>query len=370
MLITDSGAPGTFAADMRVWQGIPGIERTRKGRLFATFYSGSTREGFGNYCVLLMSDDDGASWTEPIAVAYAGENARCYDPCLWIDPIGRLWFIWAVMPDHGVWASVCDDPDAAVLAWSEPRRIGRDVMMNKPTVLSDGSWLFPMAVWREGVFVMPDCVSDGEERLSFVYRTCDGGETFTCIGGADVPDRSFDEHMVVELTDGRLWMLVRTHYGIGQSFSSDGGRTWTEGEDSGLGGPCSRFFVRRLASGRLLLVNHAVSTGRSHLTAYLSEDDGKTWPHALLLDDRSSIAYPDGVQTAEGVIYITYDRERGGFKSSLAEAQSEAREILMARITEEDIMAGRPISEGSRLRQVISRLGEYRGTADLYARER
>ena len=91
---------------------------------------------------------------------------------------------------------------------------------------------------------------------------------------------------------GRLWMLVRTLYGIGQSFSSDHGRTWSLGEDSLLGGPNSRFFIRRLASGRLLLVNHAdISAAaaaalcregktwrpRRKLTACLSEDDGKTW---------------------------------------------------------------------------------------------
>lgn len=45
-------------------------------------------------------------------MAYNGNDPRCYNPCLWIDPLGRLWFFWSVMPNHAVWAVVCDDPDA------------------------------------------------------------------------------------------------------------------------------------------------------------------------------------------------------------------------------------------------------------------
>ena len=41
---------------------------------------------YSNYVELLKSDN-GADFSEPIAVAYK-EGYRCYDPCLWIDPIG------------------------------------------------------------------------------------------------------------------------------------------------------------------------------------------------------------------------------------------------------------------------------------------
>ena len=42
------------------------------------------------------------------------------------------------------------------------------------------------------------------------------------------PDWEFDEHMMVELKDGRLWMLARTKGQPHESFSSDGGKTWSE----------------------------------------------------------------------------------------------------------------------------------------------
>jgi len=62
--------------------------------------------------------------------------------------------------------------------------------------------------------------------------------------------------MVVELKDGRLWLLARTKTYVTQRFSSDGGRTWTEPSMPAFKHPRARFFVRRLASGRILLIKH------------------------------------------------------------------------------------------------------------------
>lgn len=364
MLFTDRISLEKFSPDKRLWQGIPSIEATRGGRIFLTYYSGGTKEEIGNFCILSKSDD--GEHFEDVAITYLDEH-RCYDPCIWIDPLGRLWFTWGVAPDHAVWASVCDDPDANELIWSEPKVIGEEVMMNKPTVLSSGEWLFPIAVWdlienaggANGVADASGRQSEQSERLAFVYKTDDNGETFRRLGGCSVPQRSFDEHMVLEAKDGRLAMYVRTKYGIGVSYSEDKGLTWSAGEDSDLGGPCSRFFIRRLKSGRILLINHYNYTGRSHLTAMLSEDDGKTWPYKLLLDERVNVSYPDATENDDGYIYITYDRERGGFLNSLEKVYASAREVLVAKITEEDIIAGKLVSNAGYLKRVAAKLGKY-----------
>ncbi|MBE7044959.1 MAG: AraC family transcriptional regulator [Ruminococcaceae bacterium] len=357
MFITDKEELKKYTTEHRIWQGIPGIEVTKGGRCFLTFYSGGIKETLGNYVMLLMSDDE-KNFSEPIAVADLGADYRCYDPCLWIDPLGRLWFCWAVMPEHAEYAVICENPDADELVWSDVKKIGYDLMMNKPTVLSSGEWLFPLAVWNHNVTVMIEHATKRVQRGSFVYRSVDNGETIVEYGVADVPDRCFDEHMVLELNDGRLMMLVRTNYGIGVSYSWDRGKTWCKGEDSGLGGPNSRFFIRRLESGRVLLINHVNFKGRNNLTALLSDDDCKTWKWQLLLDGRDWVSYPDAKEQ-NGYIYITYDRERGGFKSSLEEAYQDAREILVSKITEADIMAGKLVDEGSYLAHIASKLGKY-----------
>ena len=86
--------------------------------------------------------------------------------------------------------------------------------------------------------------------------------------------------------------------------------------------------------------------GRRDLTAYLSDDDGETWPYKLLIQD-GPCSYPDAAQDKDGRIYIPYDIGRHG----------KGAEIRMARISEEDIINGRIISEDSRLGILISRTG-------------
>lgn len=336
-----------YASGTRKWQGIPGVERAANGRLWALWYTGGTGEGPDNYVVVVTSHDDGQTWSEPALVIDPSGRVRAYDPCPWVDPRGRLWIFWAQSYEWfdgrcGVFATVADDPGHAAPAWSPPRRLADGIMMCKPTVLADGRWLMPAAVWDRSDHRRIDMDA---LRYSNVYESTDEGITWNRLGAADVPRRVFDEHMTIERRDGSLWMLVRTSYGIGQSFSFDGGRTWTPGEPSRIPGPGSRFFIRRLQSGALLLVNHHQFKGRSHMTAMLSDDDGQSWAHHLLLDERPNVSYPDGTQASDGRIYVAYDRER-----------QRVGQILLAVFTEADIRAGRPISGACRLALTIDQL--------------
>lgn len=358
-----------FQDSHRRWQGIPSIEVTDKGRIFVNFYSGQDAEVGGNVMVLCVSDNGGETFSScEVVVEHSDPACRIYDPCLWIDPNGVLWMSWAQARGFndgrsGVWVSLCHDPDAGNLVWTEPRRIANGIMMNKPIVTSKNEWLFPTAIWSDTSGSVPDERHGLEnEQFSNVYASADEGVTIELRGSADVPNRSFDENMIVEKRDGSLWMLVRTFDGIGESFSYDDGYTWTPGRKSAIEGPCSRFHIRRLESGRLLLVNHHQFgeqlspdeilkqgnvkswKGRSHLTALLSEDDGKTWPYHLLLDERSEVSYPDAKEAADGSIYICYDWER-----------VREREILMARITEQDILEGKIQAPSSKLRVLVNK---------------
>lgn len=224
-------------------------------------------------------------------------------------------------------------------------------MMNKPTVLSSGEWLLPCAIWCDELSDHNDLPG---ERFSNVYCSKDNGESFELIGHSDYLDRSTDEHMIVELKNKRLWMLIKGRHGIGQAFSDDKGYTWYDVGFSGLKNPCSRFHIRRLRSGRLLLINHKnywgldenniiPGKGRNNLTAMLSEDDGKTWSEGFLFVERDMSAYPDAVEDENGRLCIVYDRERYA-----------AKEILIASFTEEEILARKFISKNSFTKQVIN----------------
>lgn len=358
MLTTDKKELLKYTTGKRLWQGIPSIAVTRNGRIFSTFYSGGTTEQLGNFVLLVKSDDDGKTFSEPVAVCFKDKQHRCFDPCIWIDPQGRLWLTWACMPNGGVFGAICGDPDSEEITFGKEFIVGHDVMMNKPTVLSTGEWLFPIAVWPKRLQSPNYCASDNEVG-AYAYKTIDNGKSFEKMGGIETWQGFFDEHMLLEFNDGRLGNYIRTEYGIGVSYSYDRGRTWVPTIDSGLGGPNSRFHIRRLASGRILLINHYDFNGRNNLTALLSEDDGKTWKYKLLLDERDWVSYPDSQEAADGYIYITYDRRRGCGMGSLEATYKEPREILFAKITEEDIIAGKLVSPESKMKCIISKLGKY-----------
>ena len=353
--------PVTIDLSKRTWQGIPGLERTANGRVFVSWFTGGTKEPEPeNTVVLSHSDDDGKTFSAPQAMALPlNDGTRCYDPCLWIDPKGRLWYLFnrSVKDStrHGVYARICDAPDASPPVWGAEFRVGFDspfsFRMNKATVLSSGEWILPVVHALEP---LAGWAGFDPKQVFGAAISTDEGKTWK-LHGAVKTEKAGLENMIVELKDGRLWMLIRTAKVLWESHSADKGRTWTDGKPTTIATPHSRFFIRRLASRNLLLVNHYKFTGRSHLTAQLSTDDGATWNDGLLLDERGGanfpngvpggVSYPDGVQDKDGLIWITYDRGR-----------NSVGEILLAKFKEEDVIAGKNVSDAVTLKQVISRL--------------
>ena len=331
----------------RKFQGIPSLAISPNGRLWATWYAGITPdEDQNNYVVVASSGDKGLSWTEKLIIDPDGDGpVRAFDPEIWMDPTGKLWLFWAETIGHDganavLWAKTNSRPDKENSEWSEPIQITTGVMMCKPTVLSNGEWVLPVSTWRE------------TDNSAKVVVTTDQGKTFSVRGACNIPKeiRNYDEHIIVERKDKTLWMLIRTKYGIGESISKDWGKTWSAIVPSDIQHPAARFFIRRLSSGNLLLVKHGPikeRIGRSNLTAYLSKDDGQTWLGGLLLDERNGVSYPDGQQHSDGSIHIVYDYSR-----------TAAREILLAKFTEEDVLSGDAASPSVSLRNVVSKYSE------------
>ena len=330
------------AVTNRAFTGIPSMAVSPGGRLWATWYAGiSPGEDHNNYVVLSTSGDNGKTWKEVLSVdPDAGGPRRTFDPELWLAPDGKLRWFWADRTGgkpqtDGLWMIELADPDSEQTAWVAPVCVARGVMMCKPLVLSSGEWVLPVCTWFT-------------EQSSKMVVSTDSGKSWSIRGGANMPkeDRQFHEHMFIERKDGSIWLLSRTKYGIGESVSVDRGKTWPELTRSSILHPSARFFISRLASGNLLLVKHGPidkRTGRSDLTAYISADDGRKWGGGLLLDERNGVSYPDGQQTAAGLIRIIYDYNR-----------TTDRQILLATFREEDAAAGKPVSTAVRLRQLVS----------------
>ncbi|MBL9090991.1 MAG: exo-alpha-sialidase [Planctomycetaceae bacterium] len=322
---------------------IIGMDRTPKGRIWGCWTgTGDKPDG---YFLLATSDDGGETWSKPrAAVGARTEPAQKVSGALvgnlWTDPKGRLWLFFDQQlgdPQQRItnWFMRCDDPDAAEPVWSEPVMFAEGCTLNKPTVLKDGTWLLP--------------VSDWHKKTARVYESTDEGRTLKERGSLQFPGWEFDEHMLVELQDGRLWMLARTNTQPHESFSADGGKTWSPPKQAAtVQNVNARFFLRRLKSGRILLVKNGSPAERlpkrTHMSAWLSEDEGRTWKGGLLLDERNAVSYPDGFESPDGLIHILYDWNR----------HSDA-EILMAKFREEDVLAGKIVSKDAKLRMLANK---------------
>ena len=367
-MFLDAASPDDWHSQARrTHEGIPSLAVSNvNGRMWATWYVSPTGgEDSNNYLVLSTSADGGSTWHE--AVIYEPDflgPVRAFDPELWIAPDGRLRWTWAerVSPlaaetKDAPYAGCAADPtndrlmmvelnaenEPEITALSAPgnlRQIARGVMMCKPIVTKDGTWLFPVAHWYEAP-------------SASVFASTDNGRTFVERGGVTLPaeKRTCDEHNLIELRDGSLRAYIRTGTepdGLWEAESTDGGWTWGAPRPSIQPHVSSRVFVRRLASGRLLLVKNGRAgdpvSGRRDMTAYLSEDDGKTWPFSLPLDcGRADVSYPDGQQLPDGRIVVVYDFDR-----------LKSRQILFAIFREEDVMAGSFTTQGARPLQTIS----------------
>jgi hypothetical protein len=337
-----------YADEVRVYQGTPTIESAPNGRLWATWYSGGTGEGYLNYIMLFTSGDGGNTWSDvKLVIDPDGEGPlRATEPVVWLDPSGRLWLIWNQYPlglpgpESETWAIVTNNPDSENPTWSAPQLVGYPNMncTCKPTALSDGTW-----VWPGSSFYVPV--------KSRPLLSKDQGANFMPGGELVIDDkyRDWQEYYVTELKDGRLWATIRTKYGMGESFSKDKGKTWTKIE------PCcsithvsARHFIGRLKSGKLLLVKHGKIDEkvkrRERLVAMVSDDEGQTWSDGLLLDERAGIATPDCTQSPDGTITLIYDRNRHSDK-----------EILMATFTEEDVVAGKCVTDKAKLQVIINK---------------
>jgi sialidase-1 len=147
------------------------------------------------------------------------------------------------------------------------------------TQLSSGRLLAPAASTAD--------VKKDNHFVSHCYLSDDGGVSWRPgRGEVDAEGRGAMEPEVIELSDGRVMMIMRTQLGIiGRSFSSDGGDSWSEMTSLGVQAPEAPATLRRIPStGDLLLIwNNTFTEGAGHggrrtpLTAALSVDEGRTW---------------------------------------------------------------------------------------------
>ena len=183
----------------------------------------------------------------------------------------------------------------------------------------EGPWqVTPIAYFEDNWGIIHDIVyPEGTDRLVFAVHDVtngtytmvsdDDGATWTRSNFVTTPphekggvhegvrwNHNAAESKMVQLRDGRLWMIIRCaqdhHF---EAFSDDNGTTWSESRPSRFHGTITMSCLNRLDDGRLVMVWNSttplpelaratgwpedVFTNREALHIAVSNDDGQTW---------------------------------------------------------------------------------------------
>ncbi|MGH2355238.1 MAG: sialidase family protein [Chloroflexota bacterium] len=212
---------------------------------------------------LTRSDDDGATWSEPVEI-----TASVKDPS---------WTWYATGPCHGI-------------------------------QLDSGRLLIPCD------HRVSAAAERQEARHSHVIFSDDHGTTWR-IGGV-VAQEGTNESAAVETANGAVYLTCRDQGKRGRrcaAWSRDGGASFPEYRwDDTLIEPACQASVARLTDerrhdqNRLLFANPA-SVTRDTLTVRLSEDEGRMWSGGAVLH-AGPAAYSDLAVTADLTIHCLYER--------------------------------------------------------------
>ena len=268
-------------------------------RLIGAWFAGSleSRPDVG----ISMSLHDGNGWSAPVQVANGtqedGTRYACWNPVLFQPKTGPLLLFYKVGENPRTWWGMYISSSDGGNTWTQPQALPEGIFgpaKNKPVQLGNGDLLSPSSAENDGWQVHLERSSNMHETWERIGPINDGRSVAAI------------QPSILTHADGRLQLLCRTKHGrIADSWSSDGGNTWSEIRLTSLPNPNSGTDAVSLADGRQLLVYNRSSRRRSPLNIALSRD-GKIWQDALVLEQGpGEYSYPAVIQTADGLLHVT-----------------------------------------------------------------
>jgi len=344
MLKHVNGKSFIIAKETGYYHGWPSIARTETGSLIVAF-SGRRSQHVCPYgqTLLVRSDDEGETWSEPDVVNNTVLDDR--DAGIIVLQDGSWLISWFTSVAFKEWQTRlrASYGDGEVDHWQEhinavtPRVAAawRDSWTRRST--DQGRTWEPLARGKASSPHGPIQLSDGrllwvgggepEEQATIgVMESTDQGRSWSLWAEIPIAPSTqrcwYTEPHAVETQDGRVVCLFRFQIrpqenGAGSPFrddfmlqteSSDGGRTWQPFHQTPL--QCHPPHLIRLHNGHLL----CVYSGRYPpygQRGCLSKDGGQTWEidnEFLIRDDalNSDLGYPASVQLPDGQIYTVY----------------------------------------------------------------
>jgi predicted neuraminidase len=297
------------------------IASTPDGLVAAWF--GGTREGADDVGIWLSRQTNG-QWTPPVEVATGvqadGKRYPSWNPVLFATSDNVLTLFYKVGPSPRAWWGMRRTSGDGGRTWSDAQRLPDGILgpiKNKPVRLADGTLLSPTS-------------TESEERPSkwrvHFERSADGGRTWTVVRPAEragAPGIDAIQPSILLHPGNRLQAVGRTRSGrIFETWSEDGGKTWTPVTLTGLPNPSAGTDAVTLRDGRHLLVYNHTAKGRSPLNVAVSKD-GKAWEAVLVLErEPGEYSYPAVIQAPDGLVHITYTWRRLRIKHTVIDPRN------------------------------------------------
>jgi len=270
------------------------------GRLVAAWFGGSL-ESRPDVAVYLAHNTGGGWSAHREVVNGAQDNGvryACWNPVLFQPASGPLLLFYKIGKNPRSWRGMITSSEDCGTSWALPCCLPDGILgpiKNKPVQLANGDLLCPSSAEH-------DCWQVHLERSSDLGATWQ--RTLPINDGRAI---AAIQPSILMHGDGRLQLLCRSkHRRIAESWSVDGGISWTELQLTSLHNPNSGTDAVTLDDGRHLLVYNRSSRGRTPLNVALS-NDGRNWRDALVLEHGSGeYSYPAVIQADDGLVHITY----------------------------------------------------------------
>ncbi len=280
------------------------IAETQSGLITAWF--GGTAEGNRDVCIYVSRrHDDGWSVPRQVANGYVEREDRtypCWNPVLYLMRDGMLYLFYKVGPKpHSWWGMVRSSTDQG-RTWSAPRKLPPGYLgpvRAKPVQLHDGTLLCGSSTEHAGWQVQMETTRNPFHNWSRT-RPLNRGDEWGAI-----------QPTILLHNADKVQILCRSRQRvILESWSGDGGETWSPLSRTRLPNPSAGIDAVKLADGRFLLVYNHAEQGRGRLNVALSPD-GRQWEAAHVLEDEDGeFSYPAAILTRDRRVHITYTWNR------------------------------------------------------------
>lgn len=304
------------------------IVEAANGLLIAAWFGG-TKEGNDDVSIYVSRRQGAAPWSAGRVIADGtsadGKRYPTWNPVLHRTADNRLLLFFKTGPSPEKWwgeVMVSRDQGAT---WSDRRRLPDNLLgpiKNKPVKLADGRLLCPTSMEYDA--------KNWVVRMEFTDESL--GKWTTTGDIADPKKLGAIQPTILVHRDGRLQALCRSSVRVmAQTWSTDGGRTWSPLEPTDIFMPNSGIDALTLRDGSFLLVYNPSekdadpkSWGERRPLLVAHSTDGKAWRTIATLDtqaNRHGYAYPAIIQAADGRVHITYTWNRARMKHVILEAK-------------------------------------------------